>query len=202
MRFEDTYKIRRNVDQFRGSEMRFNEEYRVPKQITGHVWATLRHIDGSEEKFDFGNLVINDASILVARLLSDKNDPVWGIKFLAVGSGDATWPDPPPSPTGAEHGLISEIARKTFSSVNFIDGSGAVTTTPTNVVDYVTIFNQGEAGPAALREMGLVGGDAISTPVAFANGGKNTDVFFNLRRFSVINVPATGTLTLVWRITT
>jgi len=203
--FEDRYHIRAknlNSDELRGFSMRFQEEYRVPKEVTGYVWATLKHADGSEEHFDFGNLVINDASILVARLLSNKNDPTWGIKYLAVGTGDPSWPSPPPAPTGSEHGLVAELARKTFSSVNFIDPtSGAVTTTPTNIVDYICIFEQTEA-VGGLKEMGLVGGDAIATPVTFANGGKNTDTFFNLRRFAVINKPATSTLSFVWRITT
>lgn len=203
MRFEDEYLIKKkNVDQLRGAEMQFREEYRVPFEVKGHVWATLKHADGSEEKFDFGNLVINDASILVARLLADKNDPAWGIKYLAIGTGDPSWdPTAPPAPTGAEHGLVNEIARKTFTSVSFIDSGGAVTTTPTNIVDYITIFDQNEA-VGALMEMGLVGGDATTTPVAFANGGKNTDTFFNLRRFAVITKPATSTLTFTWRITT
>lgn len=201
MRFEDDFLTKRCKDQLKGVGMRFEEEYKVPLKVRGHIWAVLKHADGSEEKFDFGNLVIGDASILVARLLVNKNDPVWGIKYLAVGTGDAGWSDPPPMPVGTEHGLANEIFRKTFASVAYIDGSGAVTTTPTNVVDYITIFDQGEA-TGALKEMGLCGGDAISTPVAFANGGKNTDTFFNIRRFSVITKPATSTLTFTWRITT
>ena len=202
MFFEDDFHVKQSGDQLKGAGMQFQEEYRVPERVKGYIWAVLKHADGSEERFDFGNLVIEDASILVARLLMDKNDPVWGIKYLAIGTGDAGWdPQAPPAPVGTEHGLVNEIFRKTFTSVGFIDSGGAVTTTPTNVVDYITIFDQNEA-VGSLMEMGLLGGDAISTPVAFANGGKNTDTFFNIRRFAVINKPATSTLTFTWRITT
>lgn len=204
MRFKEEFPVQKSDDSLRGFAMRFTEEYRVPIKCHGHVWAILRNADGSEQFFDLAeNLVVNVASILVARLLANKNDPVWGIKYLAVGTGDPLWdPAAPPAPTGAETGLVAEIARKTFTSVNFIDPiTGAVTTTPTNVVDYVTIFDQTEA-VGGLMEMSLMGGDAISTPVAYANGGKNTDTPFNVRRFAVIHKPATSTLTFVWRITT
>jgi len=204
MRFSDEFSVQKSDDSLRGFGMRFTEEFSIPKKCHGHIWAFLKHADGSEEEIDLGeNLVVNTASILVARLLANKNDPVWGIKYLATGTGDPTWdPAAPPAPVGTETGLVAEIARKAFTSVNFIDPvTGAVTTTPTNVVDYVTIFNQTEA-VGGLMEMGLTGGDAISTPVAYANGGKNTDTFFNVRRFAVIHKPATSTCTFVWRITT
>jgi len=203
MFFEESFPFSKTKDSLEGFQMQFKERFRIPSEVRGDVWAVLKHSDGSEERIDIGkNLVIADASIMVARILKDKNEITWGLKYLAVGTGDPTWPVNPPAPTGSEHGLVAELERKTFSSTNFIDPTtGAVTTTPTNIVDYVTIFDQNEA-VGGLKEMGLVGADAIATPVAFANGGKNTDTFFNIRRFPVINKPATSVCTFTWRITT
>jgi len=222
----DRFILKEDSDELKGFHMKFEEDCpfvfkgsvaelkdlkRKEKEtginqfrFKGHVWAVMEHADGSIEEFDLGeNIVVATASVLVARLLSDKDDVDWGLKYLAVGTGDASWDpfSPPPATTDLTK-LENELARKTFMSVSFIDPvSGAVSADPTNVVDYTCKFEQTEAvGP--LMEMGLVGGDATSTPVDYANGGRNTDTFFNVRRFAVINKPATSSLTFTWRITT
>ena len=109
------------------------------------------------------NIIVNTASILIARLLKDNNEPEAGISYLAVGTGAVGWNlQNPPQPTASQTQLFSEIARKAFttSDVNFIDpATGDPTTIPTGVVDFSMTFVETEAvGP--LVEMGLFGGDA------------------------------------------
>ena len=226
MVFEDRFRLNENADELRGFQMTFEEncpfvfkgsvaelkEIRKKEKETGvtqfrfkgHVWAVMEHDDGRIEKFDLGeNIVVATASVMVARLLSDKTDIDCGLKYLAVGTGDPLADPFAPAPaTTSDTKLINELARKAFMSVNFIDPvTGAVSSDPTNIVDYTTKFEQTEA-VGQLVEMGLVGGDAGPTPIDYANGGRNTDTFFNRRAFSVISKPATSSITFTWRITT
>lgn len=175
------------------------ESFNEPQTITmkGEVWAYLTDtITGQVEKINIGkNVITLNASVLVARLLKD-SDSTNGLLFLAVGTGAPGWNlQSPPAATNQQTQLAAELFRKTFVSTNFVktDGSGDVSTTPTNIVDYVTTYDVGEAvGP--LVEMGLYGGDATGVP--------NSGTLFNYRTFPVINKSSTSTLTFVWRITT
>lgn len=182
--------------------------------IRGDVFMTLR--DGSsnevQEKRELRNLVVLDASILIARLMKDNAEPPRGIFALAVGSGDVGWnPMSPPAATNTQRALYAEITRKTFSSTQFIDAAGLPSAIPTRVVDFTTIFTESEAvGP--LVEMGLLGGSissnlAVRNPVSPPNGPYNATVnltnfetLLNFLTFPVINKPATSTLELVWRL--
>lgn len=159
------------------------------------------------------NLVVLDASILIARLMKDSQEPPHGIFALAVGTGDSGWnPMAPPAPTNTQRSLYSELARKTFANTQFIDGGGVPTAIPTNVVDFTTTFAESEAvGP--LVEMGLLGGNIstnmnIRNPVLPPNGPYNVgvdltlfDSEINYLTFAVVNKPPTSTLTIVWRLT-
>ena len=183
--------------------------------IRGDVFLTLR--DGAtgevQEDRELRNLVVLDASILIARLMKDNVEPPHGIFALAVGTGDVGWdPMNPPAPTDTQRSLYSEIARKTFANTQFIDGDGVPTAIPTNVVDFTTTFAEAEAvGP--LVEMGLIGGNvntnlSIKNPVLPPNGPYDPavdlttfDTQINYLTFPVINKPPTSTLTIVWRLT-
>lgn len=183
--------------------------------IRGDVFLTLR--DGAtgevQEERTLRNLVVKDASILIARLMKNSLEPPHGIFALAVGTGDTGWDlQNPPAPTVTQRALYSELSRKTFAGTSFIDGSGNVTSIPTNVVDFTTTFAESEAvGP--IVEMGLVGGNVSSNlnvrnPVSPANGSYNAtvdmttfDTLVNYLTFKVLNKPATSTLTIVWRLT-
>lgn len=182
--------------------------------IRGDVFISLKDENGEEtERRELRNLVVKDASIMLARLVKNPLEPDHGIFALAVGTGDVGWnlQSPPPA-TVTQRALYSEIARKTFSNTDFINSSGVPVSIPTNVVDFTTTFAHSEAvGP--LCEMGLLGGDISSTmsvqnPVSPANGpysattdlsGKDTLV--NYLTFPVVNKPATSSLSITWRLT-
>lgn len=182
--------------------------------IRGDVFIRLRDGKTGElhEERELRNLVVLDASILIARLMKDNAEPPKGIFVLAVGTGDIGWnPMSPPAPTNTQRALYSEITRKTFSNTQFIDGGGAPVAYPTKVVDFTTIYTESEAvGP--LVEMGLVGGNistnmAVRNPVSPPNGTYDPTVdltafetLVNYLTFPVVNKPATSTMEIVWRL--
>jgi hypothetical protein len=183
--------------------------------IRGDVFFTLR--DGKtgaiQLEQELRNLVVLDASILIARLMKDNAEPPHGILALAVGTGDTGWNlQSPPAATNTQRSLYSELARKTFASTQFIDAAGVPTGIPTKVVDFTTTFTESEAvGP--LVEMGLLGGNistnmSVRNPVLPPNGSYDPtvdltlfDTQVNYLTFPVINKPATSVLTIVWRLT-
>jgi hypothetical protein len=190
------------------------EDFRGHYYIRGDVFITMK--DGAtgivQEHRELRNLVVLDASILIARLMKDNQEPPHGILALAVGTGDTGWnPMAVPAPTVTQRSLYSELARKTFANTQFIDGGGVPTAIPTKVVDFTTTFAESEAvGP--LVEMGLLGGNistnmAVKNPVLPPNGPYNAavdltlfDTEVNYLTFNVINKPPTSTLTIVWRL--
>lgn len=184
-------------------------------QIRGDVFMELRDAASGDlqEKREHRNLVVKDASILIARLMKDNDEPPFGAFCLAVGTGDVGWNVlSPPAPTNTQRAIYSELARKTFANTQFIDAGGLPVGYPTNVVDFTTTFSESEAvGP--LCEMGLVGGNvssnlSIKNPVTPANGPYSASVdltlyetLINYLTFPVISKPPTSTLTIVWRLT-
>ena len=166
--------------------------------LSGEYWIVLRDAKTGDvlEEHHNKNLIVNTASILIARLLKDNHEPTAGISYLAVGTGASGWNlQNPPQPTVTQVHLENEIARKAFttSDTAFVDPvTGEHVTTPTNVVDYTATFAETEAvGP--LVEMGLFGGDAVDSP------DSGTEV--NYRTFPVINKSNSMTLTIIFRIT-
>jgi len=190
---------------------RYDEDLRY--KIKGEVFLTLRDARTGEIQDHRYNIITLDASILIARLMKDSQEPPHGCFALAVGTGDTGWnPMAPPAPTNTQRSLYAELTRKTFSNTQFIDGGGAPTAIPTNVVDFTTIYTESEAvGP--LVEMGLLGGNvnsnmSIQNPVLPPNGPYNPtvdltlfDTLVNYLTFPVVNKPATSTLQIVWRLT-
>jgi hypothetical protein len=212
MQYRDAF--RKAGSALRGA-LRFRQEERVGCIIRGDVFCTLRDARTKEvqEKREFRNLIVKDASILVARLMKDSQEPPHSIYVLAVGTGDTGWnPMSPPAPTNTQRSLYSELTRKTFSNTQFVDPTGVPVGYPTNVVDYTTTFVESEAvGP--LVEMGLIGGDistnlSIRNPVTPPNGPYDPTVdlttretLLNYYTFAVWNKPATSELEIVWRLT-
>lgn len=183
------------------------EDARDRMKMKGEFFITLNHKDGSEEKHHFKNVIVDSASLLIARLLADgqtsidPTGPKHGIRVLAVGTGDPNWnPNNPPEGTATQTNLEAELARKRFSNVTFIktDGSGLPASVITNIVDYQTVFSESEAvGP--IVELGLFGGGTGSDNIdTTANGG----TMINYRTIAVINKPNTATMSIVFRITT
>ncbi len=200
--------------------LRYEETFQVPEKSTpyirGDVFITLRDGETGEvqDEREVRNIVVLDASILIARLLKNSQEPPYGIFALAIGTGDVGWDlQNPPAATNTQRSLYSELTRKTFSNTQFIDAGGLPSATPTKVVDYTTIYTQAEAvGP--LVEMGLIGGNissnlAVKNPVSPPNGAYDPlvdlttkETLLNFLTFPVINKPATSTMTIVWRLTT
>lgn len=183
--------------------------------VRGDVFFTMRDGVSGEVQLEreLRNLVVLDASILVARLMKDSQESPHGIFALAMGTGDTGWDlQNPPAPTNTQRSLYGEIARKTFSDTEFLDAGAVPTAIPTNVVDFTTIYAESEAvGP--LVEMGLLGGNvdsnlSVTNPVLPPNGPRDVtvdlttfDTLVNYLTFAVINKPPTSTLTIIWRLT-
>jgi len=178
---------------FGGFRLKHKED--LPR-MSGEFWFQLKEDGNLVEERHGHNIIVNGASVLIARLLKDNSEPDGGITYLAVGTGGVGWNlQNPPQPTTTQTALENEIARKAFTTedVTFIDPStGDPTTVPTNVVDYTATFAETEAvGP--LVEMGLFGGDATD----LLDSG--TEV--NYRTFPVLNKTNSMTLTIIFRIT-
>ena len=176
-------------------------------RITGEFFITLNHKNGKEEKFNFKNIIVDSASLLISRLLAngqttiDPLGPNHGIWVLAVGTGEAGWDKlNPPAATATQKTLASELARKRFANVNFVktDGSGLPATTVTNILDFQTVFAESEAvGP--IMELGLFGGGTGSEDIETT---ANSGTLINYRTIAVISKPNTATMSIIFRITT
>lgn len=188
--------VRRALEQAFGG-FRTRHEEKMPA-LSGRWRMVLRDTATGRviEERDGSNIIVNSASVLIARLLKDSKEPDGGITYLAVGVGAPGWNlQNPPQPTNTQTKLNQEIARKAFTTedVSFIDpDTGDPTSVPTNVVDYTCTFAETEAvGP--LVEMGLFGGDATDLP------DSGTEI--NFRTFPVMNKSSSMTLTVIFRIT-
>ena len=182
--------------------------------VRGDVFLTVKDAVSGEvlEQREMRNLVVKDASILVARLMKDSVEAPHGAFCLAVGTGDTGWTSPPPAATDTQRALYAEVSRKTFSSTTFVDSGGSPTGVPTNVVDFTATFAESE-GVGALMEMGIIGGNVnsdlnIRNPVSPANGPYDASVnltsyetLVNYLTFGVVTKPATSVMTITWRLT-
>lgn len=184
--------------------------------VHGRVFFEMRDARSGKLQFDHqqDNVVTLDASLLVAALVKDPNEPAHGINMLSVGTGALGAVLNPDAPSNQQRRLNNEVARKTFSETTFRDANGAAVAIRTNVVDFTTIFGESEAvGP--LNEMGLMSTISDNNGVQNLNpnfagqGGQpydptvdtsNYDVLCNYLTFSVISKPATSILTITWRL--
>lgn len=181
--------------------------------LRGEVWAVIKDEAGTVlETRHHKNLIVKDCGILIMRLLVNPAEPAHGLNMMAVGTGAPGNPNAPDAPTTSQRSLVSEIARKNVTMVFRHPTSGAASSVPTNVVDFTATYGSGEA-VGALNEMCLV--STISGVESTANAVPAPNVtpwdptvdltqydnMFNILNFPVLNKPATGTLTLTWRIT-
>lgn len=191
------------------------DAYKGHTGIRGDVLLAMH--DGASGALEYTwerrNLVVTDASILIARLMRDSVEPPHGIFALAIGTGDSGWNVlAPPAATISQRSLFGELTRKTFTAKEFIGGAGTPVAYPTNIVDFTTTFTESEAvGP--LCEMGLIGGNistnlATKNPVLPPNGVYSPTVdltqyetLINYLTFPVISKPPTSTLSITWRLT-
>jgi len=193
--FKEIYRKVRSVSSIFTPSIKIKEE---AKGLKGKLFLTA--FENGQEVYSYTspNVIVNTASILIARLLKDSSEPTGGITYLSVGTGDVAWDtQDPPAPTTSQTLLEGEVDRKAISSSNtsFIDpntGDPVGNATPTNIVDYAVTFSESEA-VGAIVEMGLFGGDASAT----ANSG----TLVNFRTFPVINKTNSMTLSVIFRIT-
>lgn len=197
--------------------MELVHEESLETSAKGHVFFEMRDALTGELQMqrDQPNVITLDASLLVARLCKDNQEPRHGINMLAVGTGALGSLLNPDAPPRTQRRLNNEIARKPFASTTFRDANGAAVSIPTNVVDFTTIFGSGEAvGP--WNEMGLLSTISDNTATRNPNpnfagqGGQpydptidvtNYDILCNYLCFSVITKPSTSVLTITWRLT-
>lgn len=166
------------------------------RPLKGHLFIKGYEKGNLIVDYSHGNIIVNSASVLIARLLKDNTEPSAGISYLAVGTGDVNWSlQDPPAPTTSATTLTGELERKAISvnDTSFIDpDTGDPVTTATNIVDYSVTFSEAEA-VGALVEMGLFGGDATAA--------LDSGTMINWRTFPVINKTNSMTLTIIFRIT-
>jgi len=191
-------------------------EPRFPGTLKGECFLTMTDVRTGEVQIQWRcpQVVTLDASLLVAALTKDPNEPAHGINMLAVGTGALGAILNPDKPTNEQRRLNNEIARKPFSETTFRDANGAAVAIRTNVVDYTTIFGESEA-VGSLNEMGVL--STISDNVAIKNPNPNFagqggepydptidtseyDMLCNFLTFGVITKPATSILTITWRL--
>lgn len=128
------------------------------------VIDTITHVDGSVEKREYCNTVVNDCSKLIACLMKGHGGYA-GIKYWAVGSGSASWNNASlPNPSVTDTKLMAETFRKaiTPSDITFLDDADKPTQNVTNKIQISITFTENEAN-GELREFGLYGGNASAT---------------------------------------
>lgn len=195
MFFKETFKRAR--DSFLGAfNLKYDETYKGHMKGEFHIVCRDAKTGLIVEERRGHNIIVNTASILIARLLKDSREPDGGITYLAVGTGAVGWNlQNPPQPTASQTKLYSEIGRKAFTTedVTFIDPeTGDATTVPTGVVDFTMTFAETEAvGPWV--EMGLFGGDASDL--------RDSGTEVNFRTFPVLNKGNSMVMTITFRIT-
>jgi hypothetical protein len=197
--------------------MGFQYQEPVGVRCKGRVMFHMVDARSGEVQLDRAqdNVVTLDASLLVAALMKDPQEPAHGINMLAVGTGALGPILNPDAPPREQRRLNNEIARKPFAETTFRDANGAASAIRTNVVDFTTIYGESEAvGP--LNEMGLL--STISDNTAIINNNPNFagqggqaydpaidtsqyDMLVNYLTFAVISKPATSILTITWRLT-
>lgn len=186
------------------------EVLRNIKKLSSRFFMSLRHMEDAYHTmkgqifikdsegnllWESPNVIVNTASILVARLLKDSKEPSHGIFCLAVGTGLPTWDlQDPPAPTTSQVQLENELYRKATTTSVFIDPTtGEATQEFTNIVDYSFNFSESEA-VGTLVELGLFGGDATDA--------LNTGTMVNYRTFPVLNKTNSMAFVIIVRITT
>lgn len=196
-----------------GYALRHHENNLV--RLKGHVFLSMW--DGPTgaplHQWDQPNVITMDASLLMAALMKNPLEPKHGINMLAVGTGAVGSILNPDAPGKFQRQLNNEIARKSFAETTFRDSNGAKSLIRTPVVDFTTIFGEGEAvGP--LNEMGLI--STISDNPAVKNPNPNQahseaeydptidtslyDVQVNYLTFGVVTKASTSVLAITWRL--
>lgn len=164
-----------------GSDDPTHGYYKLPE---GEALVAERHMK---------NLIVNRASVLMAKRMRPNASWGAGITHLELGTGVGTGTtQAPQAEASSQAALRTPLLRKAIATWTCLDGAGNPTATDTNVIQYTTTLAENEA-IGALVEMGLFGGDATAE-----NG---SGYMFNYKVFPVINKDNTMQLTIVWKVT-
>ena len=130
--------------------------------------------------------------------------------MLAVGSGAEGAVLSPNAPTKGQRALNTELGRKEFAATTFRNSDGVAVSIPTNVVDFVTVFNESEA-VGLWNEMALLSPASsnpnVSNPIL--NGPSNYDptvdvtgfdLMVNYLTFPPISKTSTMVVQIAWRL--
>lgn len=175
-------------------------------EVKGAVKVTLKDESGERIVLEKNNIYTLDGGVLASMLFSGLSRAP---NVLGVGTGASGSASSPDSPDARQRKLNTELTRKEFSSVVFRDSAGAISAVPTNVLDFTTVFESGEA-VGGLNEMGIISAinvAAINAPTdTFPNRDTTSDltsldVLVNYLSFPVINKPSGATLAITWRLT-
>lgn len=142
----------------------------------GDAYWRVRHFDmgknGPVAAYDSGwtkNVICDRAHILQAELALSAD----GLKYMAVGSGDASWDTgnnlPSPSPDATQ--LHNEIDRIALDSKQYLEANNTPTVRQTNRIQCTALFPAGRA-TGFHREFGLFGGSAATLT-------ENSGIMFN-----------------------
>ena len=168
-----------------------------PKSIkAGELYCIVYHGDGTVEEKTLGcNLVVDSASLLVAQHMKGSDDSptaLPGITHMALGQGAPNVnPLSPPQPDPEQTILDGEIARKAVASTQYVTSDGTPTLNRTNIVDFITQFDRGEA-TGAIVEAGMFGGEGADQ----TDGGD----MVTKKTFPVSHYDDNTAVLFVWRI--
>lgn len=147
---------------------------------------------GAVQERHMKNMIVNKASLFVAKRMRPGTSWGNGITHLEVGTGFGTGTAQAPQiEVATQERLRIPLARKPITSWTYLDASGNPTGTETKTVQFTTVFESNEA-IGSIVEMGLFGGDATATV--------NTGYMFNYKTFPVWNKQSGMQLTIVWKL--
>ena len=139
------------------------------------------------------NLIVNKASVLMAKRMVPGVSWGAGIGYLELGTGVGTGTTQAPQvESPSQTALRLSLVRKAITAWTYVDANDNPTGTPTNRIRYTTNLGESEA-VGALVEQALFGGDATST--------RGSGYMFNYKTFKVWNKDDTMELTIAWTLT-
>lgn len=144
------------------------------------------------------NVLTPGFATLAARLFLNNTEPLGGLLYCGIGSGDSGWNplEQPPAAVGDETDMIAEFARKPWSNKYFVDSDAVPATVAEaiaqnlNTVDFEVVFAESE-GVGSIMEIGIWGGDATAT--------LGSGTLCDYETIGLITKPANARLSFVFR---